>query len=90
MVAEEESGWWKGGDVGTWWRGGGEEEVSISPELGGEEGMSGGGGYSFSEELGQPLEIKQRFVWTAELHARFVAAVTALGLHTAKPKSIAR
>jgi len=31
---------------------------------------------------------KRRFVWTADLHSRFEAAVNALGLDNAKPKSI--
>jgi len=31
---------------------------------------------------------KRRFVWTADLHARFEAAVNALGLDHAKPKTI--
>ena len=33
---------------------------------------------------------KRRFVWTPDLHSRFEAAVNALGLDNAKPKSILR
>jgi len=33
-------------------------------------------------------ELKERFVWSDELHRRFVAAVTKLGLREAKPQTI--
>merc|ERR1719217_1754686 len=42
---------------------------------------------------GDPMgdgQQKRRFVWSPELHSRFEAAVNALGLDAAKPKSILR
>merc|ERR1711951_120580 len=41
-------------------------------------------------EQGGDSQQKRRFVWSPELHSRFEAAVNALGLDAAKPKSILR
>ncbi|KAL1527695.1 hypothetical protein AB1Y20_009081 [Prymnesium parvum] len=43
-----------------------------------------------SDANGDPHHQKRRFVWTTDLHSRFEAAVNALGLDNAKPKSILR
>merc|ERR1719456_1647164 len=48
-------------------------------------GMPGGDGGIGDDG---PQAQKRRFVWTADLHSRFEAAVNALGLDNAKPKSI--
>ena len=56
--------------------------------------MGGGGGGMGPSGGGMPgggdegSAQKRRFVWTADLHSRFEAAVNALGLDNAKPKSI--
>ena len=60
---------------------------SVSPtHMGGMGGMGsmGGGSPQGDGSAGQ----KRRFVWTPELHQRFEAAVNALGLDSAKPKTI--
>ena len=69
----------------------------------GGQGALGGGGYPMAGGggggMGTPggnmsggedaaAAQKRRFVWTADLHSRFEAAVNALGLDNAKPKSI--
>merc|ERR1719247_2556079 len=41
------------------------------------------------DQMGEGQQ-KRRFVWSPELHSRFEAAVNALGLDAAKPKSILR
>lgn len=43
-----------------------------------------------SPDQNREAHQKRRFVWTADLHARFEAAVNTLGLDNAKPKSILR
>merc|ERR1719454_2329406 len=43
-----------------------------------------------AEQMGPDGQQKRRFVWSPELHSRFEAAVNALGLDAAKPKSILR
>merc|ERR1719181_240503 len=43
-----------------------------------------------TEQMGPDGQQKRRFVWSPELHSRFEAAVNALGLDAAKPKSILR
>ena len=55
----------------------------MAPPLGGPSGGMGPG----SDSDAQAMQ-KRRFVWTADLHSRFEAAVNALGLDNAKPKSI--
>ena len=69
--------------------------------LGGHNGLEPGGGSPFDGAVGvgghghggggagRPNQ-KQRFVWTAELHHRFEAAVNTLGIDHAKPQAIRR
>ena len=69
--------------------------------LGGHYGLEPGGGSPFDGAVGvgghghggggagRPNQ-KQRFVWTAELHHRFEAAVNTLGIDHAKPQAISQ